>query len=125
MLSNAFIQIRVTTDLQVILNDHRFARITWNDTMTIFLQYGSAGDCISKNCTASKIGNFRMDIRDTGLYFATPIQWGQHGWPLSECAQHQPLNYIISEKKQVVSGNCGARCGGCRVQNLYLKIQEC
>lgn len=65
-----------------------------------------------------------MDIRDTDLYFATPIQWEQRGWP-SECAQHQPLNYIISEQKQVVSGNCGARCGGCMAQDLYLKIEEC
>lgn len=120
----AFIQIRLTTDLQVIVADHRFAHITWNDTTTEFLQYGEAGDCISSNCTSSKIGNFKMDIRHTGLYFVTPINWDQHGWP-STCGQHQPLNYIISDKKQVVSGNCGARCGGCRVEDLYLKIEEC
>jgi hypothetical protein len=92
--------------------------------MTIFQRYGSAGDCVTSDCTANKIGNFKMDIRDTGLYFVTPIKWSYFGWP-SECAEHQPVNYNVDVDKQVVSGKCGARCGGCEAQDLYLKIEGC
>ncbi|CAB4038277.1 A disintegrin and metallo ase with thrombospondin motifs 9, partial [Paramuricea clavata] len=103
-----FSKIRITADLQITTTDHRFARLTWSDTMTIFQRYGSAGDCVTSDCTANKIGNFRMDIRDTGLYFVTPIKWSYFGWP-SECAEHQPVNYNVDVDKQVVSGKCGAR----------------
>ncbi len=92
--------------------------------MTIFEKYGSAGDCISRYCATNKIGNFRMDIRDTGLYFVTPIKWGYHGWP-EECAEHQPFHYNVSAEKQLVSGNCGLRCGGCEATDLYLKMEGC
>ena len=65
-----------------------------------------------------------MDIQGTGLYFLTPIKWQYVGWPL-ECGKQQPLNYNINVEKQLVSGNCGMRCGGCEAKDLYLKMEGC
>jgi hypothetical protein len=65
-----------------------------------------------------------MDIQGTGLYFLTPIKWHYGGWP-AECAGQQPLNYNISVEKQIVSGNCGSRCGKCEAEDLHLKVEGC
>lgn len=108
--------------MQVNTANYRFARVTWNDTNLV--KYGSAGDCISRICNATKIGKFKMNIRESGLQFVTPIKWRYLGWP-PECARQQPLNYTVDEKKQVVSGNCGSRCGGCEAEEMFLKIEGC
>lgn len=125
-------KIRVTSDLLVVTSDHRFANsFTWDPTNATrnnprykFLDFGVAGDCTSATCDTNKKGKFRMDVRGTGLRFVTPINWLFIGWP-SECQGKQPVNYSVNERNQVITGHCGARCGGCRTRNLSLEVDGC
>ena len=79
------------------------------------IKAGNAGDCYSSaNCDLTKLGQFSIDLTDTGLAFAGSVQWkyseqptGEPTWP----AHMQMADYVRTD--QLVAARCGGRCGFC------------
>ncbi|XP_062522406.1 A disintegrin and metalloproteinase with thrombospondin motifs 9-like isoform X2 [Corticium candelabrum] len=99
-----FSRVRIDVhSMEIMTNDFTFATKSSPGERTV--EYGSAGDCFS-NLGTCPMGEFRVDLRSTGLYVDPKHSWQHQG-------RHSVVKTRAQFNHQVVTGKCGGHCGQC------------
>ena len=105
--------------MSVDTTDFRFAT---EGAANVFHRFGSAGDCLSMNCSVDhKKGNFKVDIRGTKFILPKTIPYLYTGFP--ECVRGVHMELMSSDSRQW-SGYCGGFCAKCWPTKPFLLLVE-